>query len=90
MSPLAPGRSRCLRHADNRAHDADPGDFVPASAGKIGENVPLDRADRLLFRDRLPDQPVHLLHGLDLRLEYTIHPFTIAPVAVRALKTSYL
>ena len=37
----------------------------------------IDRTDRSLIRYRRPNQPVHVLHGLDLCLDYTHPNFTI-------------
>jgi hypothetical protein len=42
----------------------------------------VDRADRTLVRYRLPNQPVHVLHRLDLRRNDTHSTFTIPLVAL--------
>ena len=42
----------------------------------------IDGADRLLVRYRRPNQPVHVLHRLDLRLDDTYPNFTIPPVVL--------
>ena len=42
----------------------------------------IDRADWLPVRYRRPNQLVHVLHGLDLRLDDTHPNFTIPPVAL--------
>ena len=41
-------------------------------------------ADRLSVRDRRPNQPIHLLHSLDLSFDNSHSIFTIAPAAATA------
>src|SRR4051794_22602870 len=42
----------------------------------------IDSADRLLLRYRGPDQPIHVFHRLDLRLDDAHLTFTIAPATL--------